>query len=85
MSDPYSTTYKLLNVIQLMGFLSFAAGVIGSLLLWNELPTFDLIAIAVPSILAGLLLMAAGQVGAAILNISRDIRALRQEATESNG
>lgn len=83
MSDPYSTTYKLLNVIQAMGFLSFAASVIGSLLLWNELPTFDLIAIAVPSILVGLLLMAAGQVGAAILNISRDIRALRQEATES--
>ncbi|MGX9855805.1 hypothetical protein ACR03S_10255 [Limimaricola variabilis] len=83
MPDPYKRTYLLLNVIQTLGFLAMMFSLGGAILMWEDIPTFDLIAFTAPAVIAGLLLMAAGQVGAAILNISRDIRALRTKQAES--
>ena len=83
MPDAYKTTYHLLNVIQILGFLGLAATLIGAFLMRNHVPGFELLMVSIPSVILALLLMAAGQVGAAVLNMSRDIRALREANAES--
>ena len=83
MNGKYDTTIKLLNILQLLGWLGMVIGLYGLYRVYSDAGLLQAMMVAWPTVIASMILMAGCQIGGVLIDIAIAARAERAGQTDA--
>lgn len=77
MNGDYSTTIKLLNILQFMGWLGMIGGLYAGWRIYSAIGFIEAVVSAAPAVMASMGIMAICQVSGVLIDIARSSRAIQ--------